>query len=283
MFARADQLRIIEIQDSLPIHAISYDWDEFEPELLIFDTRDEELSSMQFDDHLSISVSKKRTCVGAFVEGGYIPCPDHVSVSRFSQCQECGKQLIPIQECLFEPKCDGELCDSPICRREHAIYIAFFGAKPKIGMTLKNRVRRRLIEQGADAYAVVGTFGTRMSARNQEKTFSRKLRITERPASSTILKSLHISSKRQQIEDISAGLLETLESGLSMKPGRLNFLDDYPLEEPLAQVPKLIESWGMHSGKLLGIKGKFLIYDSGRLSAIDLSRLPSRFLSGEGL
>ena len=279
MFVRGDQLRIAEVEGSFRLHSIEYSWEGFEPELYVFNLDDKQLSPLRFDEKLELSVSRRRICVGSFVNGQYIRCPKEVSITKFSQCSECSKELIPIQACLFEPKCDGDLCDSRICRRDHAIYISFFGTKPKVGMTLKNRVKKRLIEQGADAYFLVGIFGTRKSAREQEKNIARELRITERPASSTVLRSLQLPKRRQQIETLWGVMCEHLERAMSLNPGKLEFLDHYPLEEPLVQVPRLADSWGMHSGKIVGIKGKFLIYNSEHLTALKLSDLPSRFLS----
>lgn len=279
MFIRGDQLRISDMEDKFRLHAIEFGWEEFDPELYIFNLDENHLLPFHFDNRLELSVSKRRVCVGSFVNGEYVPCLRSEPVKRFSQCPECGEELIPIQSCLFEPQCEGELCDSPICRREHAIYISFFGTKPKVGMTLKSRVKRRLIEQGADAYFLVDTSENRKKAREKEKRISQKLKITERPATSAILSSLQLPKKRQQIESLWRALSEQLEQAMSMRPGNLNFLEDYPLEEPLKRVPKLADSWGMHSGKIVGIKGKFLLYDSDSLNALNLADLPSRFLS----
>jgi hypothetical protein len=146
-------------------------------------------------------------------------------------------------------------------------------------MTVKSRIRKRLIEQGADAFFVAGTFPTRKAARDQEKSISEKLRITDRPATRTVLESLKLPLKREQIEDGHRWLSEALESRASLKPGSLEFLDSYPLEEPLPETPRFVESWGMHTGQIVGIKGKFMIYRDEHLSALKLSDLPSRFIS----
>ena len=282
MFARADQLRIEDIEDSFRLHAIEYYWEEFEPRLIYFDLDDGQIKTLDLDD-ISFSISKKRVCIGSFIDDEYVPCPASKPVDRFSQCQECGETWIPDQECIFEPKCEGDMCDSPICKKEHAVYIAFFGSKPKVGMTTKSRIRGRLIEQGADAYFVAGTFPTRKAARDQEKHISDKLRITERPNSKTILESLRMPLRRTLIEDGWKWISSNLESNFSLKPGELNFLDSYPLEEPLSEIPRSAESWGNHKGILVGIKGKFLIYKTDHLMALRLSDMPSRFLTRDSL
>lgn len=281
MFARADQLRIADIEKDFPYHALHFGWEDYAPRLLLFDRNDESLRMMNFHETLSISIGKRRVCTGLFRGEDYLPCPNTRRVGRFAQCADCGEELIPIQECLFEPRCDGGLCDSPICKRDHAIYIAFFGAKKKVGMTLRSRVRSRLIEQGADAYFVVGTSGTRKGARDIEKMISKRMRITERPSSTTVIGSMRIRRKKGYIEEQWAGISKTLEDKLSLNPGELHFLEDYPIEEPLKAEPKIIEPWGAHSGRIVGVKGKFLIYEAERLSALNLAYLPARYILAE--
>jgi hypothetical protein len=282
MFARADQLRIEEIEESFRLHAIEFYWEEFDPKLIYFDLDDGQVKEFDLDD-IDFSISKKRTCVGSYVDGEYVPCPRNSPVQKLTQCVECAESLIPIQDCLFEPKCEGDLCDSPLCRKEHAVYIAFFGNRPKVGMTLKTRIRNRLIEQGADAYFIADVFPTRKNAREAERLISEKLRITERPNARLILESLRMPRRRAQIEDAWEWISRALRENLSMNPGELEFLDSYPLEEPLPSVPKHVDSWGYHSGKAIGIKGKFLIYECDRMMALNLADLPSRYLSRERL
>ncbi|MDH4122955.1 MAG: DUF2797 domain-containing protein [Thermoplasmata archaeon] len=278
MFARADQLRIEDMENSFRLHAIYYSWEDFDPQLVIFDLDDGQLKVLGLDD-VDFSISKKRVCVGSFIEDEYVPCPRDAPVTKFSQCPECGEKFIPVQECIFEPKCEGDLCDSPLCRKEHAVYIAFFGDKPKVGMTTRGRIRSRLIEQGADAYFVASTYPTRKAARTNEKMIGEKLRITERPANKTILESLRMPRRRTQIEEGWRWIASNLEEKFSLHPDDLEFLDSYPLEEPLTCVPKQTDIWGNHTGKLIGVKGKFMIYESDRLLALKLSDIPSRYVS----
>ena len=280
MFARADQLRIDEVEGSFRLHVVDFYWEDFEPHLVAYDVEDGELKRLDLGS-LNISVSKKKKCVGYFSDDGdYVRCPTERPVGRFSQCPECGESLIPRQECIFEPQCEGDMCDSPLCRKDHAVYIAFFGNKPKVGMTVKSRIRSRLIEQGADAYFMADTQPNRKSAREREKSISGKFGITERPSSKSVLESLKLPMKRIQIEDGYNWMSKEFENRLGAKTGPLEFLDSYPLEEPLTDIPKCVESYGVHSGEPIGVKGKYLVYRSGeRLSALKLSDLPSRYIS----
>lgn len=280
MFSRADQLRIEQLEGSFKLHCLQFYWDGFDPKLLTFNTEDEQLNFLDLD-RLDLSISTKKMCVGSFSEEGYIPCNAKVPVGKFTQCSDCGESVIKNQECIFEPECDGTKCDSPICREEHAVYIAFFGNKPKVGMTVKRRVPSRLIEQGADAYCIVNeALKSRISARECEKDISGKLKITERPSSKMILESLKMPEKKMHIEEGYNWLSEEVRKKLGISIGQLHILESYPLEEPLTETPKLVESFGLHIGDPVGVKGKFLIYKQGnKMSALNLKDLPSRFIS----
>ena len=55
-------------------------------------------------------------------------------------------------------------------------------------------------------------------------------------------------------------------------------MDAYPIDLPLDCPPQLRDTAGRHRGKLLGMKGKWLVYDSGSINALNLWDVPSRFL-----
>ena len=129
---------------------------------------------------LDMTVSELRSCVGRFEEE-YRPCPQ-VKIVRgsFDQCDSCAESWIPRQECVFEPKCEGELCDCHFCKRPHLVYAAFYGRKVKIGMTSGSRMAERAIEQGADAIVALVDCENRFRAREMEKDISRLLVLPQR-------------------------------------------------------------------------------------------------------
>ena len=164
MFVRADRL-LSERPDWFSKHVLGYHWEGFAPHLELFDTERQELAELDLC-HLNIVVSDVAICVGKFDEDGYMPCPDHVHLQGgFAQCPSCAEVWIPVQECLFEPRCNGEECDCRFCAKEHLVYVAFHGCKPKIGMTGGARLIERGIEQGADAIAPLAVVRGRKAAR----------------------------------------------------------------------------------------------------------------------
>lgn len=267
------------------LHALDYHWKGFEPHLDCFDPSDGE--ECEFDlERIDFSVSEARTCIGSWDDdGNYRPCPSRTPVGKFAQCDKCAKEFfIPNQECLFDPKCDGTDCmgqkrEWEFCRREHVLYIAFYDTRMKVGMSSSRRIDRRLIEQGADAYSIIGSFPNRLEARETEKKISDRLRIPQFYRQETLLKGLARPLDKKGIEDRLEGLRITLGEAFGLKPMPLSWLTGYPIDLPLSQVPQLEPSVGRHLGKRVGIKGKWVFYESDGLKALNLSDLPARFLA----
>jgi hypothetical protein len=278
MFERADLLWLHEMEPSLEHHAVEFCWNGFVPTL----TTVSRSSDVPVDidlGHVDFVISEARECVGYFDGGSHVPCPHGANVTRFTQCPECaGESFIPFQECVFEPKCDGEICDMEFCRREHVLYMAFYDTKAKIGMSSTRRIERRLVEQGADAFAVIGAFGTRKRAREAETMMSSQLRIPQAFRQEVVLNGFSKAVDQAGIEERFSVLATAIESRFGHRAEALRWLDGYPIDLPLESPPQLRDTAGRHRGRLLGIKGKWLVYDSGKISALNLSDVPSRFI-----
>ena len=281
MFETADKLWLRQVESSLRYHAVEFQWDGFEPRLTCVarggdDVFDIDLGQVDF------VISDARECVGYFDEDSYTSCPNKASVTRFAQCADCaGESFIPFQECVFEPKCDGEICDMDFCRRGHVLYLAFYDTKVKIGMSSTRRIERRLIEQGADAFAVVGTFPTRRRAREAEKQMSSRLRIPQALRQEAVLSGFSKVVDAAGIEERFHRLASSIGSQFGLKVEGLRWMDAYPIDLPLDRTPRLRDAAGRHRGKLIGMKGKWLVYDSGSLNALNLWDVPSRFIDAD--
>ena len=277
MFSRADQLLVEEHEGKFPLHALAFHWDGYEPHLDCYDLG--ERQEVEFDlGEVKFMIGKRKTCIGQWDGDRYAPCPTQTPVTRFDQCPKCaGESFIPDQACLFEPKCDGEKCDWDFCKREHVLYVAFYDIRMKIGMSSTRRVDRRLIEQGADAYSIIGKFGSRRKAREAEKTLSSRLKIPQSYRQEILLKNLVRPVDSKEIESLHESLKNASDPCCHPEP--LVWLDKYPIDLPLRETPKLLESWGSHSGQLVGIKGKWLIFESDGLKALSLPDVPARFLA----
>lgn len=252
------------------VHVVSFRWDGFNPELKMYDGK--EINELDLGK-IDLNISQEKTCVGSLGEE-YKPCPDRKNVDEFIQCSGCAPETIPKLRCIFEPgDCDEcEYGDESFCQEPHVVYLAFHGKYPKIGMTKKARFEERMIEQGADAYALLATVENRVKAREEEKELSSRLSISQRVGSKKKLSTL---SKK-----IDKELIRTKYKGVRNRAavGKLHFINDYPISEPLRAKPRLRPTPGIHRGEMVGIKGKFLIYENSGLQALNLSDLPGRWM-----
>ena len=275
MFVRSDAL-LGKPSDTRSLHVLSFDWDRFEPRVTAWDAERSEVVEMDIWK-LNLCVTTARRCVGSFDDDDYFPCPTARRISGpFAQCQSCAGPYIPIQQCTFEPRCDGTLCASKFCSREHAVYVAFHGALAKVGMCGKHRVEPRLIEQGADAYALVAVLPNRLEARRLESSISKELKVRQRVMSKEALANYVASPPWQVIEERWTDLAERICAKMGEPLDPLTRLDKYPLPQPLASSPRLRETIGPHEGQGVGVKGRYLVYENEGLNALDLSDLPAR-------
>ena len=219
-------------------------------------------------------------CVGSFQDGVHRSCPENQEVNRFRQCQACASDFIPKQECLFEPKCDGSLCDAAFCKREHLVYLALFKDDVKVGMTGKDRLLRRGVEQGADAMATLATTRTREDARNLEKRICAATRLSQFYTFNKFLQNLSNQVSKSSMEKVCNYYSRRISSRFGFKPGELQFLESYPMPSSInARVyPRKWEEGC--NGKFVGAKGKCLVFRKEGYRAADLSKLTTRVVAG---
>jgi len=274
-------------------HALSWEWEGFRPALVTFDQKAREVQELtgQFrpGERLDLTISDARRCVGSFVGGEYEPCKMRNVVSgQFDQCPLCASSWIPVQNCVFEPECDGtnitnERCANgggEICAKPTHVYAAFYGDLVKVGMTLSTRFMERAIEQGADAIARLGTYPNRRAARDAENMLSRALHATQWVRKTTFLKAQNAVRDRGTYQERLDVLLSSL-NGTAVDPGPVEMLDHYPLSPFEISDTAFAEVAGRHRGEVLGCKGKWLFYRlrDQRVMMLDMSSVPSRYVT----
>jgi len=274
-------------------HAISWEWEGYQPTLVTYDLKAKEVRELtdQFrpGEHVDLIISDARRCVGSFIDGRYEPCKMRNVVSgQFDQCPLCASTWIPVQNCVFEPECDGtnitnERClgkGGDICAKPTHVYAAFYGDLVKVGMTLSTRFMERAIEQGADAIARLGTYPNRRAAREAENVLSKALRATQWVRKTTFLKAQGSIRDRETYQERLDTLLST-SNGVATDPGELNMLDGYPLLPYDPSKACFAELAGRHRGEVLGCKGKWLVYRlrDERVMMLDVSSVPSHYVT----
>ncbi len=292
MFETADEILRRKGMMAYESQAISWDWRGFQPELVVYDIKSGELREAigQFvpGERLDLTISEARRCVGSFPDGEYRPCMLRQIVSgKFDQCPQCASSWIPVQNCVFEPECDGvhrtnERCreqGGSICAREHHVYAAFYGDLIKVGMTLSSRLMERAVEQGADAVAKLGSYPNRLEARRAENMLSKALKATQWVRKNTFLKLQARKVDGEAYREMLDRLLSPLEE--KVEPGPVEVLDRYPLVPPDLSRTEFAEVPGRHRGEVLGCKGKWLFYRlrDGGVRMLDMSSVPSHFVT----
>ncbi len=249
-------------------------WEGFQPRLFLRDLESGEVSEHLSDD-LAWMISEDRLCPGPREEG-LPPCPDEADPGRFNRCRACDR--MPVQECIFEPRCAGDSCPEAPCGDPHVVYISFFGADPKVGMTRAERLQARGIEQGADAIMAVISCSNRLEARREEKRLSAAMGVRQSVSSRDFAKLLVNTPPYSAIREVASQMLQNND----LEDHGLIILDGYPMPR-LERVPTPMPLPGWHRGKILGWKGRHMAYRDrlGNPKIIDARGLPGRRL-GKG-
>jgi hypothetical protein len=113
----------------------------------------------------------------------------------------------------------------------------------------------------------------RLSARILEKKISRILQIVQSYEPEDVLKTFTQKIKNKIIEEKYDLISKSLKNRFGLNCTELQFIDNYSLEHPLRSMPVLRNTVGIHKGKFIGIKGKFLIYESRGMNALKLDEL----------
>jgi hypothetical protein len=261
----------------MKLHAISFEWQDFEPCLYVYDDETGEVSEFDFRK-VDYKASHPLTCAGSWSGGKYRPCPGNETVKGGNICDDCASTFLPDLDCMFEPKCDGEECGMRFCEQEHTVYIAFHGFITKVGLTASKRLEQRMVEQGADAFATVAEVKGRRSARLMEIAIADGLVLRQRVRGIESLAAMREPCSEDDIARDHEQLAERLERfGHSMSD--LRFLRGYPIDLPLNGMPAPVKPGGQHRGDTVGVKGKFLVYENGGLKALNMQNIVGRHIT----
>ncbi|NLI73499.1 MAG: DUF2797 domain-containing protein [Euryarchaeota archaeon] len=258
-------------------HVLSYSWDEFIPRLEAYDENLEEIVSLPLDK-LNVTISEERRCIGSFGDK-YRPCLSKTSVGRLTQCRECMGDWADIQKCIFEPQCEGDGCEhNYFCNRLHVVYLAVYGTLVKVGMTSASRLIRRGIEQGADAIVPIFSCRDRQEARNLEKETSMKFGILQEIRATKIATQWTHPPSKDVCDNILTHYRNRIASWRSTIDEEITHLENYPIKSYPRTPPKRVGTAGNHVGKVLGVKGRFMLYRSwrGNSKLLNLNDIPSR-------
>ncbi|MDG9856437.1 MULTISPECIES: DUF2797 domain-containing protein [Pseudomonas] len=199
----------------------------------------------------------------SFAQGYCYPC-----FTKLAQCDSC---IMSPEKCHFE---DGS-CRDPewgerFCMTDHVVYLAN-SSSVKVGITRATQVPTRWIDQGARQALPIMRVATRQQSGFVEDLL--RSQVTDRTNWRALLKGeaepLDLVAIREQILDACAegivGLqqrfgLQAIQPVIDMEPIEIR----YPVEAYLAKITSFdLDKTPVVEGTLQGIKGQYLIFDTG--------------------
>ena len=151
----------------------------------IEDNRDLRLE-LAANTRLNWQVLNERHCVGFHSLGHdrrYVPCPTRSPIPSGIQCEEC----VSKDDMLACVRCDGTLCrarksvEIQCSASETSVYLVSFGRLLKVGVSSRERLRERWLEQGAEQGIEVAVAPSGRLARLIEGAISKKFLTVARP------------------------------------------------------------------------------------------------------
>ncbi|MDA0978669.1 MAG: DUF2797 domain-containing protein [Proteobacteria bacterium] len=243
--------------------------------------------AIPLNPHIGASISLTWT--------GNIACIhcDRPTKKSFSQgyCYPCFKKLAQCDLCVVSPErchfekgtCRDEEFAENFCMRPHIVYLAN-SSGIKVGITRQENLPTRWIDQGAVQAVPILTVQTRQQSGFVEEAF--KNLVADKTHWQKMLKSedQHIdleAAREQLMADVKPHLDPVIQRFGIQAIQPLTDADVQTFVFPVAQYPEKVTSLsfdktGTVSGKLQGIKGQYLILDSG---VINLRRFTSYEIS----
>lgn len=208
-------------------------------------------------------------------------------------CYRCFTKLAACDTCIMSPeKCHFEqgTCREPnwgeeFCMQDHIVYLAN-SSGIKVGITRHSQVPTRWLDQGAGYAMPIARVATRQLSGLLEVIF--KQHVADKTNWRTLLKQdaadLDLAAKRDELFELCHEEIEELQAEYGLQgvqliyDGTINKFE-YPVEQyPTKVVSFNLDKTPVVEGKLMGIKGQYLILDTG---VINLRRFTAYNVSVE--
>ncbi len=200
--------------------------------------------------------------------------------TSFSQgyCYPCMTKLAQCDVCIMAPeKChyDQGTCREPswgeqFCMTDHVVYLAN-SSGIKVGITRATQLPTRWLDQGASQALPIVRVATRQQSGLVEDLF--RSQVADRTNWRALLKgdavAVDLLAVRDQLFDGCAEGLSTLQERFGLQAVQpLNDAEVVEIRYPVEAYPSKIVSFNLDKnpvaeGTLLGIKGQYLIFDTG--------------------
>ncbi|MEO1081789.1 MAG: DUF2797 domain-containing protein [Pseudomonadota bacterium] len=199
----------------------------------------------------------------SFNQGYCYPC-----FTRLAQCDSC---IVKPEKCHYAAgTCREPAWGEEQCMIDHVVYLANTSGL-KVGITRGTQVPTRWIDQGATAAMPIFRVASRLDSGLVEVLFAEH--VADKTAWQANLKGpgdvIDLAAARDRLTEVCAPGLESLEDERGI--GAITPLVDQSetrIDYPVLEYPQKVKSLTLDkipeiSGRLLGIKGQYLILDSG--------------------
>ena len=200
--------------------------------------------------------------------------------TSFSQgyCYPCMSKLAQCDLCIMSPeRChyDAGTCREPswgeqFCMTDHVVYLAN-SSGVKVGITRATQVPTRWLDQGASQALPIMRVSTRQQSGFVEDLL--RTQVADKTNWRALLKShavpVDLKAIRQQLFDTCADGLTTLQQRFGLQAIQpLHDAEPLEITYPIEAYPAKITSFNLDKdplaeGTLLGIKGQYLMFDTG--------------------
>ena len=199
----------------------------------------------------------------SFNQGYCYPC-----FQKLAQCDSC---IVSPQKCHYhEGTCREPEWGDNHCMIDHFVYLANTSGL-KVGITRGTQIPTRWIDQGAVQALPIFRVASRLDSGLVEVLF--KDHVADKTAWQTMLKGvaveLNLKQERDRLADLVSDEIKALQDtrGLTaITP--INEFDVQAINYPVLEYPTKVKSMTFDklpevSGRLMGIKGQYLIFDTG--------------------
>ena len=199
----------------------------------------------------------------SFSQGYCYPC-----MTKLAQCDTC---IMSPERCHYEHgTCRDPAWGEQFCMTDHVVYLAN-SSGVKVGITRATQLPTRWLDQGASQALPIVRVATRQQSGLVEDLF--RSQVADRTNWRALLKghaeAVDLVAVREQLFDSCAEGFKTLQDRFGLQAIQpLTDVEPIEIRYPVEAYPSKIVSFNLDKnpvaeGTLLGIKGQYLIFDTG--------------------
>lgn len=199
----------------------------------------------------------------SFNQGYCYPC-----FQRLAQCDSC---IIHPEKCHFDQgSCREPSWGEQFCMQDHIVYLANSSGL-KVGITRATQIPTRWIDQGATQALAIIRVRSRLQSGTLEMVF--KQHVADKTNWREMLKgeaaTLDMKSEAKRLIQLCQAEIKELEDRFGFFAiSVINGIDPVSIHYPVTSYPEKVSSFNFDKepvveGRLMGIKGQYLILDGG--------------------